>query len=327
MLWAGPPKDTVNVLAGTDTTGFTPNQNGAGEWTYASSIPAGQAVADSIPVQFTLQDTNNTSGDGPYAVSLNAVGQIASAISFDTSSFTMVDGNVVTHWVYINTASLVAGDYTANVQVQATPQSSVAVSHGTLHLHIHVVDPGDPPACYISDSAGLKLLDCGGQAVATGGEYLIVTNAKKVITATNPGQFYYNLVWQNNTGSDVTFTSLGLSGTNVVPAGANSVHVLIYNGSQFTSSFDDVNTNGTPCGQSGTTCKAPITVPAGQTMWLTWHVAYMWTGSTLWGDIPSLLACSAQSLHGTISMSAFLTNADQSVTVGCGGTANGYKGQ
>lgn len=255
-------------------------------------------------------------------VTLNAVGQMAGSISFDTTTFPIADGLSTTHYVHINTTNLAAGDYQANVQISATPQNSVNTSHG-IHLQIHVADPDAPPTCFITDSDGLLLQNCGGQPVSAGGEFLTVANAKK-ITATNPGQFYYNLVWQNTTGSDVTFTSVGLSGTNAVPVGANSVHALIYNSNQFTANFDDVNTNGTPCGQTGAACKSPITVPAGQTLWLTWHVAYQWTGSPLWPDIPSIGSCPLPSIHGTITMSALLKNADQSVSITCAGSANGY---
>jgi hypothetical protein len=322
-LSAGPPsKDTLVFTPQTDSSGFSPYDDG-NSWFYTSTVPSGTAVADTIPVQFVLNDTNGTPEINPYTVSWAAVGQIAGSISFSTSSFSMSDGGSATHYIYINTTNLAPGDYMANVQVSATPANLVGVSHGPIHIQIHVVDPADPPSCYITDSNGLKLQDCGGQAVSTGGEFLVVANAKK-ITATNPGQFYYNLVWQNGTGSDVTFTSLFLTGSNVVPAGANSVHVLVYNANQFTASFDDVNTNGIPCGQSGTACKSPIAVPAGQTLWLTWHVAYQWAGSPLWPDIASLAACPAQSLHGTIGMNALLENAEGTVSLACGGTATGY---
>jgi hypothetical protein len=325
LLAAAPPSsDTLVITAQTDSNGFSPVLSGnPANWFYATTIPSNTAVADTIPVQFTLNDTNAISEITPYTVTLKAVGQIAGSIGFDTTSFSIADGQSTTHYVYINTINLAAGDYHANVQVSATPPNSVATSHGIIHLLIHVGDAGNPPTCFITDSDGLLLQDCGGQPVPTGGEFLIVTNAKK-ITATNPGQFYYNLIWQNTTGGDVTFTSLGLNGTNVIPAGTNSVHALIYNSNQFTANFDDVNTNGTPCGQTGTACKSPITVPAGQTFWLTWHVAYQWTGSPLWPDIPSIGSCPLPSVHGTITMSALLQNADQSVSITCAGSANGY---
>jgi hypothetical protein len=317
-------KDTLVITGETDSNGFTPTLNGSpSEYFYATTVPAGAAFADTIPVQFDLSDTNNNPGE-IVTVALTAVGQVAGSISFDTPPFNMTDPTSgMMHYVYINTSSLPPGDYHANVQVKATPASGVSTTHGTLHLLIHVADPAGQPTCYITDSSGLLLNDCHGSAVSTGGEFFIVTNQKKV-TATNPGQFYFNYVW-TNPGADVTFTSLGLFGTNVVPVGANSVHVLIYNGSSFTASFDDVNTDGTPCGKTGATCKSAITVPAGQTLWLTWHLAYSFIGAPAPTGLLNFASCGTPTANGTISMSAELKNGDGSVDLPCGpATANGY---
>ncbi len=323
VLFAGQSKDTLVVTAQTDSNGFSPTLSGNSNWFYASTIPSNTVVADTIPIQFAVNDDNGITELTPYTISLTAAGQIAAAITFDTTSFPLGDGQTVTHYAYINTTGLAPGDYTGNIKISGSPQNALAVAHAEIHLTIHVADPGAPPTCYISDSEGLQLTDCAGKSVSIAGTFLVVSNAKK-ITATNPGQFYYNLVWQNSTGSDVTFSSVALSGTNVVPVGTNSVHVLVYDASQFTANFDDVNTTGIPCGQTGTVCKAPIVVPAGQTIWLTWHVAYQWIGSSLWPDIPATLSCPLPSLHGTITMSALLQNDDQSVSITCGTNANGY---
>ena len=320
-------KDTLVVTGLTDSRGFTPTTNGnPSEYFYATTIPAGTSLADTIPIQFDAYNNPNTQSGESYTVTLNATGQIANAITFDASTFQITDTSTgVLKNAFINTTNLSPGDYAANIQVQATPPSGIDISHNTLHLRVHVV-PAAPakPTCFLTDSSGLKLSDCSGIAVDSNGEFLVVSNNRK-ITSTNPGQFYYNLVWTNDTNSPVTFTSLGLQGTNVLSAGTNSVHVLIYNASGFTANFDDVNTTGVPCGQPGGTCKSPITVPAGQTLWLTWHVSYQWVGSALWADIPPAGAagCGLTSVHGTIAMSALLQNADASVVLGCSGSANG----
>jgi hypothetical protein len=123
----------------------------------------------------------------------------------------------------------------------------------------------------------------------------------------------------------VTFTSLGLTGSNVVPQGTNAVHVLIYDAHSFTANFDDVNQNGTPCGSVGTLCKSPITVPAGQTLWLTWHVQYKYNGSAVPSGLPTLVSCPLTSQNGSISMSATLTSPTLLTPVTCGPVgANGY---
>jgi hypothetical protein len=321
--WAA--KDNLVVEGLTDSYGFKPTTTGnPAEYHYAVTIPAYTALADMIPIQFDLTDTDGHAGDS-YTVTFHAVGQVAGAISFDVPSFVMTEPASALHSAYISTESLAPGDYHANVQINTTPANGIDITHSTLHLLIHVVGRADePPNCYVTDSSGLKLSDCSGNAVDTGGEFLVVSNQKK-ITATNPGQFYFNLVWTNGTASDVTFTSLGLNGTNVVPQGANSVHVLIYDASGFTASFDDVNQKGIPCGTVGTACKSPITVPAGKTLWLTWHVEYQWRGHSLWPDIPAagVAGCGLTSPHGTIAMSALLQSADQSVSLSCNTSANG----
>jgi len=324
--WAGNNKDTLVVTGGTDSNGFTPTLSGnPAQYFYATTVNAGNSFADIIPVQFDLSDTNGVPGE-IITVTMSATGPITSAITFDAPSFPMTDPTSgLIHYVYINATNLVAGqDYHANVQIDAAPASGVTTTHGTLHLLVHVVAADDPPpVCYITDSTGLLLNDCAGNPVFSGGEYFIVTNQKK-ITATNPGQFYYNFVWTNSTGADVTFTSLALSGTNVSPSGANSVHVLIYDANGFTANFDDVNQNGIPCGKTGTTCKSPITVPAGQTLWLTWHVSYSLVGGPVPGDLLNYKACPlSPAADAIMQMGATLTNG--TLTVTCGPvTANGY---
>lgn len=315
-------KDTLTLTGQTDSNGFSPTIQG-NEYHYYTTIPANTAAADTIPVQFQLSGSNFAC---PTAVTVTAVanGQIQSAISFDTASFTMCDGDDVTHYIYVNTSALGPGSYTVNINY-STPgnNSKVDTVHPIIHLHVTAAESAaNPPRCFLTDSSGLKLADCGGAYVDTDGSFIIVTNGKK-ITATNPGQFYLNLVWTNNTGSDQTFTISSLTASNVAPQGANSVHVLTYNATQVTASFDDVNTSGVPCGQTGSSCKAPIVVRAGETLWLTWHVSYQWIGSTDLSGIGN--ACGIPSTRGTISMSAILVNSDSSVTLSCGSSANGYR--
>lgn len=320
-------KDILVVTGQTDPNGFTPIiQGNPAEYFYAMNVAAGTTVADTIPVQLALADTN-LNGD-TITVTLTAVGQseLANGITFSSNPVVMTAPYTTTVSVYINSTALTAGvDYHANVQINGTPADKVDVTHSTLHLLVHAVDQNGPipPVCYITDSTGLLLSDCNGNPVQSGGEFYIITNQKK-ITATNPGQFYYNFVWTNQTGGPVTFSSVAPSGTNVVPVGTNSLHILIYDSTHFTASFDDVNTNGTPCGQVGTVCKAPITVPNGQTLWLTWHVAYSLLGSVAPGDLPYFTSCPLATLSGdnTISMQATLTG---DLTLNCGAvTASGY---
>jgi hypothetical protein len=129
------------------------------------------------------------------------------------------------------------------------------------------------------------LTDCSGADVTTnlGGTFAIVPNAKGKIVATNPGQFYYNLIWTNPGGSQAV--TINLSAINLAPQGANAVHALTFNSSGFTqdaSAFDMVNEDGTPCGPSG---PCTINVATGETLWVTWHLEYNQIGMSS-ADVP-----------------------------------------
>src|ERR1051325_1929793 len=80
---AAPPKDTLIVTGLTTLGGFTPTLVGGNpEYFYATTVTAGSVVADTIPIQFDLYDTNGSPGQ-QSSVALSAVGQVAGAISFD----------------------------------------------------------------------------------------------------------------------------------------------------------------------------------------------------------------------------------------------------
>ena len=326
VAFGGPPlKDALNVSPGIDTFGQTPTipGNAPNQYVYAISVAPNTAVADTIPVTFSVTNTNNTTPQS-YNDSLVVNGPLAPFISFTNASFSINDdGSTTVDNIYLNTTNLAAGDYHTNVHV-SSQANGLTIAHDIIHLHIHVAAV-NAPSCFVTDSAGLLLYACDGVTpVSSGGEFIVVYNGKKV-TATNPGQFYYNLEWTNSTGVDQTL-SFSLDAVNVLPQGANSVHYLVYNQTQFSQNvFDNVNTNGTPCGPLGSTCTS-ISVPSGQTLWLTWHVAYKFLGKPLPPGIPLLSDC-ATSVNGTISMSATVNGSDANnpVSFQCVGTANGYR--
>ena len=327
---ADPPSKDILVVTGQPdlVNSFTPTTNGTpSEYFYEINVPAGSQFADTIPVTIALTDF--IFDDQPITVTLKAVGQLASAITFSSPTIPITGTNIVFANVYINSTALTAGvDYHTTLQIDGSPSSKIdTTEHNALHLLVHVTNPEGPipPVCYITDSTGLLLNDCSGNQTQTGGEFFVVTNQKK-ITATNPGQFYYNLTWTNTTGAAVTFSSVALNGTNVVPVGTNSVHVLIYDSTHVTANFDDVNTNGVPCGSTGTVCKSTITVPNGQTLWLTWHVAYKFVGQPAPSDLLNL-SCPASPgvADATITMNATLTDVLGLNNLNCGPvTASGY---
>jgi hypothetical protein len=197
---------------------------------------------------------------------------------------------------------------------------------------IHIFVQVDPPAstnriaCYMTDSNGDFLKLCDGTTLAnqsgeTDGPFAVVKNAKGTITATNPGQFYYNLLWNNTTGSD-QIVNVNISRTGANPVGAQAVHWWIFPTSGFQgvtpTDFDVVN-EGNPAGITGSISN--ITVPAGDTLYVTEHLEW-----SMLGTKASLAGCGADcgtattqiTVSGTVSStdSAF---ADDKCTAGAVG--------
>lgn len=67
---------------------------------------------------------------------------------------------------------------------------------------------GSNVSCFLTNSDGAFLADCDGVLVTESGSdegrFAIVVNKKQIGVATNPGQFYYNLIWHNTTGAQQT---------------------------------------------------------------------------------------------------------------------------
>jgi len=155
-----------------------------------------------------------------------------------------------------------------------------------------------------------------------------VANHQGRIVSTNPGQFYYNMIWTNNAATPEAVT-INLAANNLVPMGANSVHAMTFNSGGFTqnaSSFDMVNTNGVPCGPSG---PCTITVAAGDTLWVTWHLQYGPIGTSAnglpdWGTVcPNPTGASACDGQSAISATGTLTNSSSTLYT-CTASACGY---
>lgn len=295
-LAAAPPKDTLQVTAQTSygsagSVSPTVPGNAPNQWFYAFSLSAGGSLSQTFPVEFQLDNTNSTLGQS-VMVSFNPVGFLGPFITVP-ASFSISDNSVpVTYNIVISTPALQPGDYVGNVQIRARPD--VTMPHDTIHIQVHV--NSDPTSCFLTDSDFNLLTDCSGTPVTgnSGGTFLIVGNSKGRVVATNPGQFYYNMIW-SNFGGPQTLT-INLSATGLNPQGANAVHALVFNPSGFVidaSNWDMVNQDGTPCGPTG---PCTISVPAGHVLWVTWHLSYAGIGR------PS--AGISSSCPGNVSVSA-----------------------
>jgi hypothetical protein len=303
MLLAVPPtKDTMTVTAGNSTDlgiqPFVPG-NAQNQWFYNyTCVQTGTSLSDTIPITFTL---DNAGGGSIIAnVTLTAHGNptLAGAISFSPNAVPFAvtaGGSTVTEDIVISTGALAVGVYDANVQISTDMPSKVTLNHDTIHIRVLVAnDCTDPPqACFITDSSFNALLDCSGNPIAlessSGGTFQINFNAKNIIVATNPGQFYYNLIWTNSTGADhnISLTMTNYTPNTLMTKGTNALHAFVFGSGQIdptqplVGQFDTVNDDGTPCG-TGTAnpaiCKSVVTVHAGETLWVTWHLAYAKVG-------------------------------------------------
>jgi len=176
-----------------------------------------------------------------------------------------------------------------------------------IQIQVNVQAPTAPRiTCFMTDSEGNLLTDCKGSAITASGSeagtFAIVANKKNIAVSTNPGQFYYNLLWRNDTGSDQT-VAVNMTPTGLSPNGAQAVHWATFPTAGFGGvtppDFDQVIA-ANPAGKSGNI--SPVLVPAGDTLYVTFHLEWSGTGS----PAPQCGACGDQanvlvSVHGEVS--------------------------
>jgi hypothetical protein len=291
--FAAPPKDIITVTAQNSTNGVVPTspQPSPKTWFYVICVPSGGDLSDTLHIHFTDTNNNNTTGEiatiGFGAVGnpllTSGIGALGPQVLDDTTNTTAdVD-------VPLFKSGLADGTYNANLQISVAPPGSFTLTHTNIHIQVTVggaCNPSSEISCFFTDSNFLNLTDCSGTSVIgnSGGTFAVVTNAKKIATATNPGQFYYNMLWSNTTGSDQDVT-VNLSATGLTPSNTDSLlhpiaqaaHAYFFDtATGFTDPLADwnfVNTLGQKCGPSG---PCTITVPANDTLFVTWHL--VWTG-------------------------------------------------
>jgi hypothetical protein len=314
ILWLGKPfhelaqaapKDDLVVIAQTSSGSPSPVApttpgNSPKQWFYAFCLPSGGSLNQTFPLQIQLNNSNGSAGEWAN-VSFNAVGSLAGSTT-PPAGFSILDNSSPQNISFsVITGSLVDGNYSMNLHISATPNSKVASSHDTIHIQV-VVGPGcvdSKPSCFLTSSEFDLLTDCGGGYVTadSGGTFQIVAPKGK-INATNPGQFYYNLVWTNQGNTQPV--TIELNATSFTPQGANAVHALVFDSSGFVtdaSNFDMVNETGTPCGPSG---PCTINVPAGKTLWVTWHLQYSQIGGSSIGISSTCPGNAVVSATGTL---------------------------
>ena len=340
--WAS-SKDSLVVSAGTSSPiGIVPFFHGAPPENFYvyTCVASGTSLSDTIPVTFTL---SGTAIGGSASISSAAHGNpsLAGAISVASNPVSVAEGGSNSVTITIGPVSLADGNYAANVQfsVDSPNKNKVQIDHDTVHIQVRVGvnGCGGVPSCFITDSTFNPLLDCSGSPVAllssAGGTFQIVYNNFKKITATNPGQFYYNLIWTNDTGvpHDLTLT-MAKSDPTLNTTGTNALHALVFASADIdpttplVTQFNLVNTNGTPCatGTTGpTTCKTTVTIQPGETVWVTWHLAYAKIGQNATAaGYPNNNSCPGTEL---ISATGTISDTESAeVLATCTATATGY---
>lgn len=286
--------------------GISPSSNN-GSYTYQYTISDGDSITDTIQVEFCLtnvtqdeerpwqsvtfsfsapsgglpgvsQPANIAFAPDQEGGGLPAVACKTANISINTGVLTLTDPNV-------------AEEKAANLNVSAAglpgnPQGTSLSPNNppNIHIKVSILPAQSSTSCYITDSSGVLLAKCDGTPVAESGSdegrFAIVTNRKEIGVATNPGQFYYNVVWLNSTGApqvvDVNFQRDGVN-----HKGAQAIHAAVFEpvfGGVTPDAFELVN-GEIPGGSDDTI--AGIEVPAGWTLWVNYHLDWDGLGKPL----------------------------------------------
>jgi hypothetical protein len=319
LVFAGGPPPSVSVMVTAQTStpmGMVPAPPGTGQgqggpntWFYEYTIPDGSSIVDSIPIYICVVNSPNDNGTG-YPLTLTfapgAGGNLPGVGLPSDPGFS--SNGCQTIYISLNTGPLAAGDYSKNINIQkgtATPSNTnfngLNTNGGNIHIQVHVLEAQDPLSCFMTSSSFAYLQDCSGNLITSGadGRFTIVKNNKNIEVATNPGQFYYNAVWTNTTGSDRLVT-VTFSRTGVNWHGANAIHALLFAppfSGVSTAGFAAVN-SGIPSGHDDTL--ESINVPNGWTLWVDYHLT--WAGLGL--PVPSGIATTCPTANQIMSVTA-----------------------
>lgn len=317
LLAASPASVTVTAVPGPSTImGVMPVSPAAPANTvfYDYTVVDGQGITDEIPVGVTLvQQVGDWTS---FRLAFHPAGSLIGATMPDpvlvTPAFTWATALIRLDVPPMTLADPgVAETRTLNINLQPedrTPSNLGGLHNNfkTIHIRFNIVPATQDTFSYMTDSSGNLLLDCAGQAVTSSGSmdgrFAIVANGRKIEVATNPGQFYYNILWTNRTGSpqvvDVAFDRV-----NGVPKGANSIHAYA-----FPPAFSGVSAenfqavNEAIPGGSGDAIQG-VTVPAGWTLWANTHMEWAGLGGALPAGIATTCGTANQVLRVTGTLS------------------------
>jgi hypothetical protein len=329
---APPPSTILNVTPETSALmGINPLQPAqpANTYFYQYAVTDGANITDSIPVQLCLGTSTGTWTSFNVSFS-NANGNLAGVTMPGGTTFIQTD-TCKTVNIDINTGTLTLADHAvaeerkANINIQPkdkNPNNLNVNTFPTIHISVKVSPAENDTSCFTTNSEGNLLAACNGSAVTASGSdagrFAITANKQKNIeVSTNPGQFYYNILWTNKTGAQQV-VNVNFAGTGAVAKGANAVHAYAFPApfsgvSQ--ADFQAVN-DGIPGGSDGSI--ENITVPAGWTLWANYHVEWAGLGNV----VPTGIAITCDSANQYQSMTGTISGGVDRV---CSSGAKGYK--
>jgi hypothetical protein len=351
MALSGPAAAAVQIGASSAPQPSSPGNvfpttNGNSTF-YEYTISDGGSVTDNIPVVFCLNSQQNTFWTS-FQVQIGQIGNggnlpgvtLPGNVTF-TSAETIPSTNLPvckTAIIQINTGVLTLLDpqaaqiFAKNINISdvspnpSTGSSKPAVNwSGSTEIHIRVlIKPAVKNiSCFITDSSGNFLTKCDGtladQSGSDTGRFAIVVNKKNIEVSTNPGQFYYNVLY-HNPGSAAITVDVDFTRSGVTPKGAQAIHAALF-APPFTGitqdGFDAVN-DGIPEGIDDQVLG--ITIPAGWTLWVDYHLD--WDG--LGFPVPIGCATECPNANQPFSVTSTVTETSGH-TESCTAGAWGYK--
>jgi hypothetical protein len=293
----------IDVNPGTSTPGgIAPDVAGVNA-VYSYTVYDGQAVNDTIPVQVCMtgsqSDWNSIQVSfGTASGNLNGVTVPPNQTFLSSTTTPPSDCRNLSIQIASGTLTLpnpnVADNFVANINLgEANPNPSTGSNKPNItwadiknfKIQITVLPAVSNVSCFLTDSSGLFLTNCSSTLITESGSddgrFAIVANKKGVEVATNPGQFYFNFVWQNTTGASKT-VSVDFARTGVIPQGAQAIHSAVFNGYLSTVNptvFDEANSSGIPDGTDDQVSN--VAVPAGSSLLVTYHLTWEALGTPL----------------------------------------------
>jgi hypothetical protein len=309
---------------------------------YQYTLYDGQSLTDNIPVEICPTDQSGTwtSFDVSFGT---AAGNLASKVTLPSAASFSASGtelpNCQTKTIEINTDPLtlttpnVSQNFNANINLSTTNElpdkgpDKLNVALGgskVIQIKVTVLPQVSNVSCFLTDSEGNFLNDCTGQMISESGSddgrFVIVANKKNLEVATNPGQFYYNFIWYNTTGSTQTVNVSINRYSTVLPKGAQALHAAVFNGylSYTPGVFDEAIAIGIPEGKDDKVSN--VSVPEGSSLLVTYHLEWAGLGKAVPTGCATLCNFADQQIKVTATVSGTGVN-----TESCTTEAYGYK--